>query len=152
MLHNREDLNKKSFKEGSRTTFQIQDSSSDVGYCPFEQAQDWKAFNRFTIAKKAEVFNSMAIVLGLEGTPKQFGSLIDLKCDEPMLKQDITDIRIVIRNSWQIRTTLGNLNALCAATKTPCALMKLNAHLARRSDGLTTSLEVPAIVMSHQSI
>ncbi len=103
-LHKREDLNKKSLKEGSRTTFQLQGSSPDVGYSPFEQAQDWKALNRFTIAKKARVFDRTAMVIGLAGTPKHVEGLIDLKCDEPTLKQDITDSTSVIRNSWQIRS------------------------------------------------
>ncbi len=74
--------------------FQVQDSSSDIGYSPLEQAQNWKAFNRFTIAKKVGLFDKCAMVVGL-GTPKEFGSLIDLKSGKSMLKQDFTDITMV---------------------------------------------------------
>ncbi len=117
-------------------TFQVQDSSSDVGYSPSESAQDWKALNRFTIARKVKFFDGCAMVIGLAGTPKKFWSLIDLNYGEQTLKQDITDITMVIRRSWQVRTTLENLNALCEATKTHCALMKIEAHLARRSSSV----------------
>ncbi len=85
------------------------------------------------------------MVIGLAGTPKKFGSLIYSKNGEPMLKQDITDITMVNRISWQVRTTLGNLNALCAATKTPCALMKINAHLARRSRSVEKGEEMKSL-------
>ncbi len=34
-LLKKEDLNRKSLKEGSRHTFQVQESSPDVGYSPF---------------------------------------------------------------------------------------------------------------------
>ena len=58
------------------------------------------------------------------------------------MKKDTTDITMVIRSSWQVCTTFGNLNALCAATKTSCALMKTNTHLARKSKSVEKGEEM----------
>ena len=68
-LHRKEELIRKSLKKGSRVMFQAQYSSPDVGYSPFERAQDWKAFNRVTIARRVEFFDGCAMVMGLAGTP-----------------------------------------------------------------------------------
>ncbi len=65
-----------------------------------------------------------------------------MKSGEPIVQQDITDITIVIRISGKVRTTLGNLIALCAATKTPCALMGVNVHLVSRSRSMEKGKEM----------
>ncbi len=60
----REEYSKKSLKDGSRTLYQVQESSPDVTYCPFDQAHDWRAYNRFTITRKLKLFNHCQLIVG----------------------------------------------------------------------------------------
>ncbi len=76
---------KKSLKDGSRTLYEKQENSPDVIFCPFDQAHDWKAQNRFTITRKLKIFNNFQLIFGAGCPTKQFGSIIDLNCQEPLL-------------------------------------------------------------------
>ncbi len=60
----REDFGKKNLKYDSKTMYQVQDTSPDVAYSPFEQSHDWEAHNRFTIARKLRLLLKSALLVG----------------------------------------------------------------------------------------
>ena len=126
-------MNRKILKEGSNHTFQVQESSPDVGYSPFGQTQDWKAYNRFTVTMKAKLFSDCRMSVGLKHTLKKFGSIIEFNCTELMFMQDVTNVTVTLRRSCNIRTIMEAMNLLRGATKAQCAFMKINAHLRRQS-------------------
>ncbi len=59
----RKEYGKKSLKDDSRILYQIQEINPDVTFCPFDQAHDWKAHNRFTITKKLKLFNNFRLIV-----------------------------------------------------------------------------------------
>ncbi len=132
-------------KDGSRTLYQVQESSPDVTYCPFDQAHDWRAFNRLTITKKLKLFSHCQLIVGGTHPVKQFGSMIDWSCQEPMLQQDLAQVTVLINLQWQVKTSMESVNVLCGATKAPSALMKVNAHMIRRARTMEVCEEAKAI-------
>ncbi len=122
----RENFGKKSLKDGLKTVFQVQDTSPDVACSPFDLPQDYKAHNRFTMARKVRLLSKTTLFIGDKVAAKTFGSVIDYKCDEPMLQHDLTQITLVIDSQWQVNMTLETYNSLCSATKTPSALVKVH--------------------------
>ncbi len=51
-----------------------------------------------------------------------------------MLQQDLAQVTVLINLQRQVKTSMGTFNALCGATRSPSALMKVNAHLIRRAE------------------
>ena len=95
-------------------------------YCPFDQAHDWRAYNRFTITRKLKLFNHFQLIVGGFHPVKKIASIIDLNCQEPMLQQDLAQVTVLINLQWQVKTSMESVNVLCGATKAPSALMKVN--------------------------
>ncbi len=79
----REDFGKKSLKDGSKTVYQVQATSPDIAYSPFELPQDWKAHNRFTKARKLRLLTKSSLLVGDKLAPRKFGSILATSVRSP---------------------------------------------------------------------
>ena len=100
----RDQFAKKNLKDGPKSSYQVQDNRPDVFGSPFEQAHDWKAYNRFTVARKVRAFSNFQLIVSKPCEVKKFGSLIDYNCQEAMLQPDLAQVTVLINLQCRERT------------------------------------------------
>ena len=94
---------------------------------------------------ECSTISSWQFIIGKACELKKIGSVIDYDCKEARLKQDLAQVTILNNLQWQVKTAMEAVNALCCATKTPSALMKVNAHLIRIANKMEACEEAKAL-------
>ena len=54
------------------------------------------------------------------------GSVIDYKCEVPLLEPELIDVTVILHGRYQMKIAMGTLNVLCA-------LMKIDALMIEES-------------------
>ena len=105
----------------------------ELANTPCVRNEDYWSTNRFTEARKLRLFDRASILVGGRGSPRKFGSHIDLVRSEDLIGEDLPTVSIIMHSSCQLNDTMGLLNQLAGPIRSPTALMKVHSLLERES-------------------